>query len=454
MKQPLTYRRLAVFFLPLAATPLMIASTHTIANAVLARLPFPVLSLAVFSVVQAMTNTLKAPVLLTKETTVALVDGRDSLRLVARFAAGLALFFCLLLVSIAYTPLGAWFFRTVMGLKDPDSVAFAYAALRIACFLPLVEAFRNFFQGLAIGLRSTAMVSLGTGFRLVVISLISLWAVQTQSYPGVVIGAFIWTAGIGMEGLLLAAAFFMRFRSPAQAVKRMQPRAHKAVTPLQVLAFFLPLGAMMVMNTSLQPLIQGIIARSPVGPTEALASYGVAWGLLLIISGPLNMLHQVSLVFAQKPQGQDWDIVRRFCLFIGVCVSFAAVVVGLSPLGVWVMTVGIGVDPNIAQQARWVLVAFALFPVFRSWQELYWGLLMGARRTSVITAGKVLNLGTALVILTLAVAIPSVAGRLPAAVAGGLAFSMGQGVESTFLWQYTQRQLRPQMEKDSGQPLG
>ncbi len=452
MKQPLTYQRLAVFFLPLAATPLMIASTHTIANAVLARLPFPVLSLAVFSVVQAMTNTLKAPVLLTKETTVSLVDNRASLALVARFAAGLALLFCLLLVSIAYTPLGEWFFRTVMGLQDPDSVAFAYAAMRIACFLPLVKAFRNFFQGLAIGVRSTAMVSFGTGFRLVVISLISLWAVRTQSYPGVVIGAFIWTAGIGMEGLLLAAVFLSRYRSPVQAVKRIQRRSDRRLTMLQVLAFFLPLGAMMVMNTSLQPLIQGIIARSPVGPTEALASYGVAWGLLLIISGPLNMLHQVSLVFARQPVGGDWATVRRFCLFIGFCVSLGALVVGLSPLGVWVMTVGIGVAPSIAEQARWVLVSFTLFPVFRAWQELYWGLLMGTRRTSVIGVGKVLNLATALVVLTLAVAIPSVAVRLPAAVAGGLAFSLGQGVESTFLWQYTKHQLCPETEKDSRQP--
>ncbi len=441
----ITYRRLLVFFLPLAATPFMIASTHTIANSVMARLPYPVLSLAIFSVVQAMTNTLKSPVLLAKEVTVSLVDSDHSLRIVRRFYMGLALLLAGFLITLGYTPAGGWFFTHVMGLTDPESVAFAYAAMRIACFLPFVEIYRNFFQGMAIAVRRTGIVSLGTGFRLVVILLIALWSVQTQSLPGVIVAAMMWTVGIGLEGLFLSGLFLRRLGSPSQVVRQMPQRSKTVLTYAQILTFFLPLAAMMIMNTSLQPFIQGLVARSPVSPTESLASYGVAWGLFLIISGPLNMLHQCALVFARKPRGRDWETVRRFSLAAGFVVSSILAIVALTPLGYWIMRTLIGVSPEIASLSRWVLLSFTLYPALRAWQELYWGLLLGARKTSIISFGKVLNLATALLVLTLLVSNTALAALIPAAVAGGIGFSVGQGVESVFLWQYAKRRVTAEL---------
>lgn len=438
-----TYRRLLTFFLPLAATPFMIASTHTIANAVLARLPYPVLSLAVFTVVQAMTNTLKSPVLLAREVTVSLVDSEQSLRLICRFYTVLALLLAGILAALGYTPAGRWFFVHVMGLTDTQSVDFAYTAMRIACFLPFVEIYRNVFQALSIGTRRTGLVSLGTGFRLIVTVVIAVWSIHTQWLPGIVVGVLMWTAGIGLEGLFLSGLFLRRIGSPIQAVRLMPKRSAALLTYGQVLAFFLPMAAMMIMNTSLQPFIQGLVARSPINPTESLAAYGVAWGLFLIISGPLNLLHQCALVFARQPYGRDWERVRRFSLASGAVVSGLLALVAATPVGLWTMRTVIGVSPEIASLSRWVLLSFTLYPALRAWQELYWGLLMGARRTSIIGFGKVLNLATALIALLIVVSNATLANLIPAAVAGGLAFSLGQGVESVFLWQYARVKIIP-----------
>ncbi len=238
-----------------------------------------------------------------------------------------------------------------------------------------------------------------------------------------------------MEGLFLAAIFLHRFRSPAKAVRLFPRRNEGPLTVRQTFLFFLPLAAMIIMNTSLQPFIQGIIARSPIQPTESLAAYGVAWGLFLILAGPLNMLHQCSLVFAKKARGRDYERVRRFCFAVGLVISAGLAVVSISPLGYWIMIRAIGVSADIAGLARWVLLSFTLYPVLRAWQELHWGLLMGARRTSVIGLGKVLNLATALGLLLLFVSIPTAAAVIAPAVAGGLAFSAGQAVESIFLSQ-------------------
>ena len=68
------YQELIKFFLPLAVMPIIIGIAHNAVNASLARLPFPEITLAVFAVSKSLTNNLKSPIHMARQTVTSLVD--------------------------------------------------------------------------------------------------------------------------------------------------------------------------------------------------------------------------------------------------------------------------------------------------------------------------------------------------------------------------------------------
>lgn len=179
------YRELIKFFLPLAVMPIIIGISHNAINASLARLSFPEITLAVYAVAKSLTNIIKSPIHMTRQTVISLVDDQDSFNLVSRFIFSLGFFCFLIIASLAYTPLGEFVFKNIIGLKNSQEIKFAYQALSIMAFIPLVESIRNILQGLAISLKKTNLITPGVVVRIITISLILLWITINQSVNGI-----------------------------------------------------------------------------------------------------------------------------------------------------------------------------------------------------------------------------------------------------------------------------
>ncbi|MFN2363751.1 MAG: hypothetical protein ABR596_05575, partial [Halarsenatibacteraceae bacterium] len=77
-EEKINYKRLLKFFIPLAVTPFFITSIHTLMNAAIARLPYPELSIAVFTIVKGISNAVKAPTRMFMQISVSMVDDRRS----------------------------------------------------------------------------------------------------------------------------------------------------------------------------------------------------------------------------------------------------------------------------------------------------------------------------------------------------------------------------------------
>ncbi len=431
----ITYRHLLYFFLPLGATPFLIASTHSMMNAALARLPLPELSLAIFTVVKSLTNAIKAPDLMARQTAVSLIDDRVSFHTVMKFVWGLCGVLLSVLFLLSFTPAGGWVLRNIIGLSDPEHIVLAYTAMRITCFLPIVESLRNGIQGLAIGLERTKIMPVGTATRFIVVLLFLGWAVSAQTVSGLVAASLTWTAGIGIEGILIVGYLVKRFGSLSGAAERMPHRNEARLTMFDVMKFFAPLGLMMSLMAWIQPMIQSGLARS-ISPTRSLAAYGVAWGVVLVITGPISLLHQCSLVYTQGTDDPNWPRVKRFSLIVGAVVAALTFAVAVTPVGYWLLHRVIAAPAPIAQAALPTLAAFSLFPLIRAWRETYWGVLMHQRSTSMIGGAKVANLLAVGGVLLLAFG-PIQAGLLvPPAVVAALAYTLGEGIESIVIWRY------------------
>ncbi|MGM0420965.1 MAG: hypothetical protein ACQEQG_08185 [Bacillota bacterium] len=437
----ITYKKLLAFFLPLAVTPFFITSIHSLMNAAVARLPYPELSLAVFTVVKGVSNAVKAPDRMFMQMTTSLVDDRKSFYTASKFIWVTCAFFFGALFLLGYTPAGIWFLRNLIGLTDPEAIRFAILGLRITCFLPVVETLRNVHRGLVIRHERTKIVTVGTAVRLLSITAFLFWAVRSQVFPGVVVASLAWTAGIGIEGLVVLFAVFYYFSSPARAAEMVPDKSGEILTFAKILSFFIPLAAMRFLRSFLQPLIQSSIARSQADPTQALAAFGVAFGIMMLMVGPLRNLHQCSLVYVGRGEGHNWKKVKRFSIMAGVILTLISFIISLSPLGYWILRNLIGVSEEVAGLGRLVMLSFSFLPLIRAIRETYWGLLMRRQTTRLIGYGKALNLTTVFIVLVIMILGMDLTDSVSPAILGALAFSIGQAVETFVVWYVSQRNI-------------
>ncbi len=440
----ISYHRLFNFFLPLAVTAMLIGSTHTITSATLARLPYPELSLAVFAVVRSLSNITKAPTLMSSQVVMAFIDDRKSYYLVRKTLVVMGGIFILVLFLMGYTPLGGWILRNIIGLKGKQEIEFAYLALRITCFLPVVEIFRNFFQGIAISLKKTNFIMPGIIIRVIAVFLFLWWSIWVQSFPGMIVGSIAWVGGIALEAILIYFYIKLYYGTPLKAVEQISEKNKGVVSLKQIIKFFIPLGLMMFVTQGLQPIVQSGIARGDM-PTRSLAAYGVAWTLIIFVAGSLRRLHQCSLVFAHRPGTKGWQTVLRFSLAIGLLVGAIILIIAITPLGFWFINSVMAVPIILTGLVQQTMLAFSPYPLIRSFRESYWGLLMQRQTTNMIAIGKVVNLAVVIGSFILF----SVFFNLSASVVGALAFTTGEGIETLAIWYYVSFYYTPEEEMET-----
>lgn len=428
-KERVSFGSLLKFFLPLATTPLMIGLAHSIINTALARLPYPEASLAAFTIVRSIVMIIATSSLLNTQLVVSFLEGQQSYNYLKKFSWIMGFILFSILVVISYTSLGRWIMTNLIGLKGQREIEFGYKALRVACFLPLMQTLRNFYQGIALSLKKTRLYLPGIILRLIVITVFLWWSVKTQAVPGVIAGSLTWVAGIGIEGIFIFISLIFYYGSIKNSLKKLPRKSDNRPLLSEIIRFFLPLAVMMTVTAFLQPVIQGGIARG-LSPTLSLAAYGVGWSLVALIAGPLRSLHQVALVFTDSLADNNWHQIKLFSLYIGLFLSLVIIILSLTPAGFWVLNSIIGVSVEIANISQKVMLAFGLFPLVSSFREAYWGVLMKQRNTNYIGLSKSINLLT--VFSTLLIGIKYI--HLEPAVIGALALTAGEIADSILIW--------------------
>ncbi len=434
----LNYGKLLKFFLPLGLTPLVISVTHSIVDAAIARLPYPVISLAVYGVVKSMTHMIASPTIMCRQLFISMVDDRDSYDLIFKFCWLMCALFVVILFIMAFTPLGGWFLKNVIGLTNPEEIRFAYIGLRISWVLPISEVLRNSNQALLISLEKTGVMFKGILLRLVGISLFLFIAVQTQFTSGMVAGSLVWVYGIGLEGVFVCSYLFYKYKRPSGVVELLETNGRARIGIRDVLKFFLPLSFMMIIGSFLFPLIQSGIARSLQEPAEALAAFAVGFGLTNILSGPIRMLNQCSLVYCDDMEDERWEIVSRFSNYCGLIIFFVMFFLGVFYPGFWIFRRVIGVEDFIARISQRVLLIMSFLPLIGAWREKYWGILMKDRDTSIIAQARGVNIAAVFITLLFLFGFNDLFNIYPSLI-GAIAFLMGQLVEGFLVWNYARK---------------
>jgi hypothetical protein len=203
-------------------------------------------------------------------------------------------------------------------------------------------------------------------------------------------------------------------------------RTEEGPTYRQMLTLWVPLAASIVMMV-LEPSIINVGLGRTADPELALAAYGVAFSLALLVEAPILMLLDASV--ARSRSRAAFVLLRRFTVALGLIVTVIGLIVSLTPLYDLIVEGLMNIPLDVAARARPTLqvLSFWSFPI--AWRRTHQGLLIRANRTAVITAA------TGVRLLTLACGLFVGLLLLPerGALVAGLAMDVSVVIESALI---------------------
>jgi Na+-driven multidrug efflux pump len=201
-----------------------------------------------------------------------------------------------------------------------------------------------------------------------------------------------------------------------------------------MLALWFPLAASLVMMVLEPSTINIGLGRTP-DSELALAAYGVAFSLALLIQAPVIMLIDASVALSTSREA--FFLVRRFALGLGLAVSGFALVFSLTPLYGLVVEQLMKIPADVAARARTTLQILAFWPLPIALRRAHQGVLIRANRTGVIT------IATGVRLMTLAMGLFGGLLMLPdgGALVAGVAMDVSVAVEAILITLATRRVL-------------
>jgi hypothetical protein len=427
--EPVTLRRLFLFFIPMGISVLLINLSHVIINGTLARSDNQKIILAGYALGMSLLVVTERPAVLLRQTCSALVRDRVSFRAVryiAFFVFGSALVFGGL---VAYTPLGHWIFGVAYG-ADPVVEREAVHTFYALMFLSVFSGVRCLYQGIIIYKMKTRWLTIGMIFRLTGMVLLSQYFLHvgvTSAVQGSIIFVF---------GMLIEASI-----SWLEATKLLKSMPEKAVDcdivrPKQVLGFYNPLLYSTLIVVWILPIMNALLGTTDRG-TLAVASFAVAGSLMNLILGFFTYFHQIALLFVIS----DPAIVRKFTLLLGFIPPLLLLLLAFTPIGSWMFSHVLGVKGELLQACIHALRGFFPFVLIFPWLDTFNGVVMAHGETKLMFGSQIANaIVTALSIVLLVLLLPDWSGVL-----GSFAQSAGLLAELIFLaWLFRRYHRSPE----------
>ena len=397
-------RSILLFWLPLAATWLMMAVEGPFLAAIIARAGEAKFNLAAYGVAFAFAILVEAPVIMLMSASTALVEDSRTYRRLRNFANALNVGSTALLLLVLVPGVYHLLMEVAIGLP-PEVARLTYGALWILLPWPAAIGYRRFLHGLLIRSGRTRLVAIGTVLRLVGMSATALLLFLRFDIPGAWVGAAALSAGVLTEAI---AARIMAARTVRELLDRERgpdddSPAHEGYRAIA--AFYYPLALTSLIGLTVQPLLTFFMGRAP-APLESLAVFPVVHSLSFLFRA-LGLSFQEAAIALMGKRFEHYPELARFATWLGLAASGGLAVVAFTPLAdVWFITVS-GLTPELAAFAvtpTRILTPLPALSVLLSFQR---AALVQGRRTRPITVA------TAIEVATIAALFPLFAPDLP-----------------------------------------
>jgi hypothetical protein len=403
------------FYVPLAATSVLMMVTHSVISGAVARTLNPALALAAYSAAYSVGQVFESPCYGMQRMGLTFIAGKRSSRTVTGAALGMLSVLLLGFSLTAWTPIAGWVFKGLLRVPE-DAYPMALASLRVFIVWPVSSAVRSMFQPHIVLARRTVWLSVNMAFRVGVMVAAAL--ALPRLWPGGPVGATILVLGIGTEALL--AAVVSKSAIPPLAD---EPEDEPPLTPRQVLRFALPLALAASAQNLGRPVVTAALLRT-VRPEITLSGYQVASSFSYIfVALTYNIYHAVVVYVRDR---ESYRKVQAFSLGLGALGLALLAACSIPQVGNLVFGRIIGAPADISREAMKTLAILTVSPLGAAAVEFYGGILMMKRHASWLTLAKIVNMAsTCLIAIALAVLFPAIG-----SAAGAIAVVAGPLIET------------------------
>jgi len=419
--EKLTYRRILLFWGPLALTWLMMALEQPLLIAFIARLSEAKFNLAAFGIAGSFAMIIEAPIIMLMSASTALVTGRNSYKKLKRFTdilnAGITGIQLLILIPPVFNFI-------VIGLMEvPEEIArLAHTALII--FLPWAASigYRRFYQGILIRNNLTRRVTYGTLVRLSVIVSVGLFL-----YLAGAEGAYVGAGAMSVAVLCEAIATRLMVSATLKTLLQKEDTGNGNLRLRSIAKFYYPLALTSILSLGVHPFVTFFLGRSYLA-VESLAVLPVVSSLVFVFRSLGLSFQEVNIALIGKEK-QNYTVLRDFAFYLGLIVTVLISVLAFTPLSdIWFEYIS-GLSTELADLSYLPLKIMILLPALT--------VLLNFQRSSLIINGTTgpISMATAVeligIILVLLVCVVFL--NLIGVVAASVAFVFGKGMSNIYL---------------------
>ena len=294
----LTQRRILAFWLPLAATWLMMSVEGPFLAAIIARLAEPKFNLAAYGVAFAFAIIIESPVIMIMSAVTALAEDGPNFRRMRRYTYVLNLVITVFQVVLLATPLFDWVARDLMNLP-PEVERLTRVSLWILLPWPGAIGYRRLYQGLLIRSGMTRRVAYGTVVRLLSMTASAFVLYSTGTLPGAWVGAGALTAGVCMEAV---ASRFMAHSALKDLIE--PPTSERTLSYREIGRFYAPLAMTSTISLAAYPVVTFFMGHAE-HSLESLAVLPVVNSLSFIFRSPALAYHDAVIALIRRSRTTD-----------------------------------------------------------------------------------------------------------------------------------------------------
>ncbi len=421
LTEKLTYRRVALFWGPLALTWLMMAIEQPFLIAFIARLGDAKLNLAAFGIAGSFAMIIEAPIIMLMSASTALVTGRNSYLRLKRFTDILNAAITGVQLIILIPPV---FNFIVIGLMNvPEEVA-RLAHIALIIFLPWAASigYRRFYQGILIRNNLTRRVTYGTMVRLTVIVVTGV-LLYSAGVPGAYVGAGAMTLAVIVE----AAATRIMVSGTLKYLLNKEDTENGNLNLRSITKFYYPLALTSILSLGVHPFVTFFLGRSNMA-VESLAVLPVV-GSLVFIFRSLGLSFQEASIALIGTHKQNYRVLRNFAIYLGILVTVLISILAFTPLAdMWFVKVS-GLSKELADLSYLPLKIMILLPALTVLLNFQRSLLVINGTTGPISVATAAELIGIIVVLFVCVVFMNITG----VVAAAIAFTIGKGISTLYL---------------------
>ncbi|MCU0237488.1 MAG: hypothetical protein MUC72_10435 [Acidobacteria bacterium] len=407
----LTRRKIAIFWLPLFSTWLMMGVEGPFIAAVIARLAEAKFNLAAYGVAFSLGMFFESPIIMMLSAANVLVKDRRTYLKLRRFNILLNLLITLAMLLVLLPPVFFWLTEGLIGMPPAVARLTRQATLLLLPW-PAAIGFRRFYQGILIGNHLPRRVAYGTVVRLGAMAATALLLYLFSALPGACVGTAALSVGVVMEALasrIMAGPLVRRLLAmpPAAGAK---PLANR-----ELAVFYFPLALTSLLGLAVHPMMSFFLGKGRL-PIESLAVLPVVNSLAFVFRSA-GLSFQEAAIALLKKGDESRRKLRQFAWLLGGASSGLLVLIAFSPAVAWWFRGVSGLSTELAALAVLPIRIFALIPALEVLLAFQRARFVVGHETSRITTATAIEVAVIALALLLAVSATSLVGVTAAALA-------------------------------------